>query len=287
MSVSKAFVLVSAVFVYCHASTANAAGFSDTAGRTQVDCHSSTANEIVLLTFGQSISANHGEAAHTPHGDVVNFNPNDGHCYAATDPLLGAAANFDSHVGSIWGYLCDDLLATRHWNRCIIAPIAQDSTKMHDWSPDGAMNHLIREAVDGLRINGLVPSAILYGQGEEDASVRANPAGYQANFNRMTDQIRSYSRAPILIAVETICYLQNFDLIDTEDSTRVDKWIGQEQIAQAQRAVVDPSRGIFAGPDLDFINGREGRWDGCHLSTYGLRAAAAQWKHYILKAVTE
>jgi hypothetical protein len=287
MYVGRVFPRVLTAFFCCFAFTANAAGFNDTAGRTQVDCHSSTANEIVLLTFGQSISANHGEAGNTPRGDVVNFNPNDGHCYAATDPLLGASANFDSHVGSIWGYLCDDLLATRHWNRCIIASIAQDSTKMHDWSPDGAMNHLLRETVEGLRINGLVPSAILYGQGEEDASVRADPVAYQENFNRMTDQLRSYSKAPILVAVETICYLQNFDLIDTEDSTRVAKWIGQEKIAQAQRSVVDPLRGVFAGPYLDFINGREGRWDGCHLSTYGLKAAAAQWKHYILKAVTE
>src|SRR5580704_4144554 len=163
MYVGRVFPRVLTAFFCCFAFTANAAGFNDTAGRTQVDCHSSTANEIVLLTFGQSISANHGEAGNTPRGDVVNYNPNDGHCYAATDPLLGASANFDSHVGSIWGYLCDDLLATRHWNRCIIASIAQDSTKMHDWSPDGAMNHLLREAVEGLRINGLAPSAILYG----------------------------------------------------------------------------------------------------------------------------
>src|SRR5262249_32652367 len=158
-------------------------------------------------------------------------------------------ANSDRHVGSIWGYLCDDLLATRHWNRCIIAPIAQGSTTMHDWSPEGGMSHLIRETVEALRINGLAPSAMLYGQGEADASVQANPVAYRENFNRMVEQTRTYSKAPILVAVETICYLQNFDLVDTEENTRVDKWIGQEKIAQAQRSVIDSSRGVFAGPD--------------------------------------
>jgi hypothetical protein len=265
--------------------TATAAGFNNTTGRVPVACHESV-RDIVLLTFGQSISANHGEAAYTPHGKVVNFNPNDGHCYVATDPLLGATNNADSHVGSIWGYLCDGLLKTGRWDRCIIAPIAQGSTEMADWAPGGAMNHLIREAVEGLRHNELAPSAMLYGQGESDAS-HADPASYQAKFSQMVVDIRSFSTAPILIAVETICYLHNFDLTGVDDATRVAMWIGQEKIAQAQRAVVDPSLGIFPGPYLDYINGREGRWDGCHLSTYGLKAAASQWMYYVLQAVPE
>jgi hypothetical protein len=275
---------LAAVFGAALHGTSNAAGFDDSTGRLPVACHSSTAQEIVLLTFGQSISASHGESGYTPHGNAINFNPNDGHCYVATDPLLGASIGSGSHVGSIWGYLCDGLLATRRWDRCIVAPIAQGSTTMEEWAPGGAVNHLVREAVEGLRANGLVPSLLLYGQGEADASVRADPVAYQAHFNAMVANIRSFSAAPILVAVETICY-DSPDLIDTDDSTRVAKWIGQEKIAQAQRAVVNPAKGILPGPYLDFISGREGRWDGCHLSTYGLKAAANQWKYYVLQAM--
>jgi hypothetical protein len=265
---------------------ADAAGFNDTTGRTRVACHVETAKEIVILTFGQSISANHGEAAYTPHGDVVNFNPNDKQCYTATDPLLGATANADSHVGSIWGYLCDSLLATKRWDRCIIAPVAQGGTSIRDWAPGGGdLVRLVRQAVEGLNANGLTPSAMLFGQGEADASINADAAAYQANFNAMAADIRSFSDAPILVAVETICYLMNWDLTEVDEDTRVHKWIGQERIEQAQRALVNPARGIFAGPDLDFINGKIGRWDGCHLSTYGLKVAAAQWKHYVLEVV--
>jgi hypothetical protein len=267
-------------------SAAKAAGFSDTTGRTRVACHVETAKEIVILTFGQSISANHGEAAYTPHGDVINFNPNDKQCYAATDPLLGATAFTDSHVGSIWGYLCDSLLATKRWDRCIVAPVAQGGTDINDWAPSGGdLVRLVRQAVEGLNANGLAPTAMLFGQGESDASINADPAAYEARFNAMVTDIRSYATAPILVAVETICYLQNWGLADTDEDIRVRKWIGQEKIEQAQRAVVNPARGIFAGPDLDFINGKIGRWDGCHLSTYGLKAAAAQWKHYLLEVV--
>jgi hypothetical protein len=126
---------------------------------------------------------------------------------------------------------------------------------------------------------------MLFGQGEADASIHADPAAYETRFNAMAADIRTFSAAPILVAVETLCYYRNWGLVDTDEETRVLKWIGQEKIEQAQRAVVDPARGIFAGPNLDFITGKIGRWDGCHLSTYGLKAAAAQWKHYLLEVL--
>jgi hypothetical protein len=279
-----AFALTALLGLVLHG-TSNAAGFADPTGRVPVACHSETAKEIVLLTFGQSISANLGEAAYKPRGNAINFNPNDSHCYVATDPLLGAEAGQGSHVGSIWGYLCDELLATKRWDRCIIAPIAQGDTRITDWAPGGGDNHLVRETVEGLRANGLLPSAILYGQGESDASVHADPAAYQAHFDEMAASIRSFATAPILVAVETICYLENQDLVNTDKDTRVAKWIGQEAIQRAQRAVVSRDHGIFSGPDLDFISGEVGRWDGCHLSTYGLKAAAAQWKYFLLQAL--
>ena|ERR1700692_1045072 len=112
--------------------TSRAAGLNDSTERVQVACHSEAAREIVLLTFGQSISSNSGEAAYKPHGNAINFNHNDGHCYVATDPLLGADIREDSHVGSIWGYLCDELLATGRWDSCIIASLRQSPKVRHE-----------------------------------------------------------------------------------------------------------------------------------------------------------
>jgi Carbohydrate esterase, sialic acid-specific acetylesterase len=211
---------------------AEAAGFNDTAGRARVICHAENTNDIVLLTFGQSISASHGEAGYTPRGNVVNFNPNDSLCYVAKDPMLGATAGSDGvHVGSIWGYLCDDLLATGYWNRCIIAPIAQGGTSMESWDPGGSNYPLIEQAVKGMRANELLPTLLLYGQGEVDASAKADPVAYQTHFNQMVDGVRSLSSAPILVAVETICYNGGAspDLEPVDKNTRVAKWIGQDK----------------------------------------------------------
>src|ERR1700734_272359 len=265
-------------------------GFNDTSSRTPVGCEPAGATDadIVLVTLGQSISANEGETGYTPVGNVVNFNINDGRCYAAADPLLGASAKPDGkHIGSIWGRLCDKLLATGRWTRCLVAPIAQGDTSMAQWAPGGAMNPLIERAITGLRKYRIDPTFLLYGQGESDASVHADPIAYRQSLNAMADGIHSYTKAPILIAVETICYGVGTgpDLQSIDDATRVAKWIGQEAIQQAQRSVIDLSRGILPGPNLDFINDQVGRWDGCHLSAYGLEVAAEQWKYYVLQAL--
>ncbi len=77
---------------------------------------------------------------------------------------------------------------------------------------------------------------------------------------------------PIFVAVETLCYdgEAGSNLVFTwMRKPRVLKWIGQEDIRQIQRAVVDRTRSIFPGPNLEFISGSQ-RWDACHLSRYGL-----------------
>jgi hypothetical protein len=287
-------VLLSLGFIFTLVPAAACAqtGFYDTSSRTPVACEPSgpTDADIVLVTFGQSISANEGETGYTPVGNVVNFNINDDRCYVAVDPLLGASSKTDGrHIGSIWGRLCDKLLATGRWTRCLVAPIAQGDTSMSEWAPGGNMSPLIERAVAGLRQHKIEPTLFLYGQGESDASVHADAAAYRKNFNEMADSIHLYTKAPILIAVETICYGVGTgpDLQSIDVATRVAKWVGQEAIQQAQRTVIDPSRGIFPGPNLDFINDQVGRWDGCHLSTYGLEVAAEQWKYYLLQALSQ
>ena len=268
-------LLVAAAVLGC-AAPARSDGFNDVSGRKRVACHVDNARELVLLTFGQSLSANHGEAPYAPRGDVVNFNMNDWLCYAATDPLLGATFGGDNHTGSVWGYLCDGLLETKRWDRCIVAPIAQGQTSMKDRAPGGGQYHLIRAPVARMRASDLVPTAMLYGQGEQDAGSNADPAAYQKNFNAMVASIRRYSRAPILIAVETTC---NMIAVDANVAAAIRA--AQQRIEQAQRGLVNPASGVFAGPDLDRI-GPDGRWDGCHLNVAGLKSAASAWQQSLL-----
>ncbi len=84
-------------------------GFADTEGRVEVDCGSfvgDSPDQAVLFVFGQSNSANHAKDRYVAGNEVVNFNPHDGRCYQAEDPLLGA----DGSGGSVWGRLGDDLV---------------------------------------------------------------------------------------------------------------------------------------------------------------------------------
>ena len=61
----------------------------------------------VFLIIGQSNGANHGETRHSCKEAVFNFNPFDGGCYRASDPLLGATGD----LGSPWCLLADALIA--------------------------------------------------------------------------------------------------------------------------------------------------------------------------------
>ena len=103
MNIPRTYRLIAFILfvLIAFAQPTTAAGYSDTSDRARVACHSENTS-IVLLTFGQSISANHGATNYTPHGDVVNFNTNDGQCYLAKDPLLGATSNPSGNSGSIW-----------------------------------------------------------------------------------------------------------------------------------------------------------------------------------------
>jgi hypothetical protein len=284
--------LGSAAMLLCCADSCRAAGFADLTDRVEVPCAQgankgdAARGDIVLLTFGQSISANHGESGYTPLGNVVNFNANNGRCYRAKDPLLGASSSPSGQVGSLWGRLCDILLITGFWQRCVIAPIAQGGARMIDWAPGGQWYPLIEQTVRGLQDAQLAPTLLLYGQGEADASVHADALAYQSNFRRMAIATRKLTWAPILVAVETLCYSGGAtpDLQPVEPKTRIAKWIGQESIQQAQRGIIDPALKILPGPNLDFINDQIGRWDGCHLSRFGLTAAAEMWAHYVLQA---
>ena len=254
-----------------------------TADRSPVPCLRERAHSLVLVPFGQSNAGSQGESAHKPAGDVINFNWADGRCYLAEDPLLGAAGARGR--GSIWTRLADKLQRNGLFERIVIAPIAVDGSHVAEWVPEGKLWPRLPAVVQGLRANGLEPDMFLWVQGEADASVTADPDAYKRDFLAMAAGIREIvgSRAPIFIAVATLCYGQDTGpvLEHVEPETRAAKWMGQEAIQQAQRQLVDPARGLYPGPDLDFI-GTPARWDGCHLSTYGLDVAADLWKQRLL-----
>jgi hypothetical protein len=235
--------------------------FRDISGRVRAECElfGPTPRLAVILTFGQSNIANECDprGCYTPGPGVYNFNLFDSRCYVAKDPLLGATGdhgNFATRLG--------DLLVRRDvYDRVLLVPIAYGGTYMAEWTANGRMFPRLTQTLIRLRRGGISVTHALWQQGEaEGALPNADGSAWVGYFKEMVATLRQYAvSAPIFVAQCTVCCSAP-----------------NERIRVAQRAVVAPSAGVFAGPDVDII-GRDERWDGCHFSTVGLEKAAELW----------
>ena len=241
--------------------------FRDTSDRERIASGLFNANPrlAVMLALGASNIANEGDpnGKFIPDGGVYNFNFFDGYCYVAKDPLLGATrdrSNLLTRLGNL-------LVRRGFYDRVLLVPIAYGGTFAAEWAPQGRMHPRLQRALMMLARCRITPTHVLWQEGEaEAAESEVDPKTWIAHFNAVADTIRAASRdTTIYVAQCTICRNAPNPLVRA-----------------AQRIVVDPSRRIFAGPDLDVI-GIEDRWDKCHFSTTGLDRAAELW----LTAITE
>jgi hypothetical protein len=235
--------------------------YRKTAGRRVVDnlMFLPRPDIAVVLGVGQSNIANECDpnGRYEARGEVYNFNFFDGKCYAAKDPLLGASVDGSNPLTR----LGDVLLEHSNYRCVLLVPIAHGGTYAKDWAPDGLMFPRLQWALERLKECRIKITHILWQQGEAEARHHEpETKEWARTFMAVTGAIRAAGvDAPIYVAQCTVC---------CNDPN--------ERIRQAQRDVVDPAAGIFAGPDIDTI-GRDGRYDGCHLSADGLGRAAALW----------
>lgn len=244
-----------------------ACGFQDTTGRVEVDCADyQGVHSAVLLTFGQSNSANAGRDRYIPVGDVANFNFHDGKCYRAEDPLLGP----DGDGGSVWGVLADKLIAQGHYERVLLAPFGIGGSSLAQWQPDGFLHPILQKATDAIRNEGIKPTHVLWHQGETDATEQTSEEAYSAMFEVLLSSLRSYEiTAPVYPAIATHC-----GLALTESNE--DQASGQESVRAAQMRLPHLD-GVIAGPDTDQVQGELYRHDNCHFSAKGMQSHANLW----------
>lgn len=231
-------------------------GPTDGVGRQLVGCGASIAGKraAILLILGQSNAANTLNSFSDPGAGVINFSLYDGKCYQAKDPLLGAS----NAGGNFATLLAAQLIARGHYEAVILAPIAVGSTLIQQWAPTGEHNRRITIAIERMRGAGLEPTHVLWHQGEGNRL--DPPESYRAAFLGVLSTIRRDGvEAPVFVAQATVCR-----------SPR------GEGIRAAQRNLVDPAKGIFAGPDTDQI-GETFRYDGCHFDGEGGKRAADLW----------
>jgi hypothetical protein len=210
---------------------------------------------MVALLFGQSNAANEGESPKVATERVLNeFN---GRLFHAEDPLLGSTGQ----GGSVWTRLGDEIIERKLYDEVIFFPMAVSASRIARWSPGGDIHPKLIQRIREAKPMGLTFTHLLWHQGESDALSKTSKIAYQKSFHAMLDSIRREGvTAPIYVSVATRC--------NKERPNRT--------IQEAQTELVNPSEGIYAGPNTDIL-GLEYRYDGCHFTDEGLQEAALLW----------
>lgn len=245
----------------CSENDPTSCGFSDTQFKQEVSCRpftNSTDRQAVIFAFGQSNSANWGEAPYMPlNKNIVNFNPYNGKCYKAEDPLLGA----DGNKGSVWLPMADQLIQDGLYDRVLIASFGIGGTEIARWAPDGDLHVRIKHTAKQLLERNLKPTHVLWHQGEADAVFHTSKQDYVSQFSKMALSLREYGiDAPIFPAVATHCGEFN-----------------SPEISEAQYLLADRSNHIYPGANTDKLVDEVYRYDNCHFSVKGLKVHAQLW----------
>jgi hypothetical protein len=224
--------------------------------RFQVDCRGVAASDpFVIAAFGQSNSANYGEQRYVPVGPV--YDVMDGRCFLAHDPLLAS----DGVGGSVWTRLADRLIARGSAPAVVLVSFGASGSEIARWAPGGDLHGRISKRLAPLIALGLAPHVVIFHQGESDAKLGTSAVDYGERLDAVIASVRRLGvEAPFLVAVASYCYGRS-----------------SQEVVAAQRAAVDPARGIHAGANTDRLLGATLRFDDCHFSTAGLDQAADLW----------
>jgi hypothetical protein len=230
----------------------------------EVNClNFKNSDTAIILTFGQSNAANHGETKFKPEKGVYNFYFNNGRCYVAEDPLLGASGKF----GSVWTRLGDLLIKNNVYKQVLLVPIAQGGAPVEGWVPHNGANLYPRIEIAFNRLTklGLTLTHLLWHQGESDKD--STGIKYEKSFLKMYRAIRNLGvTAPLYIALATYC-----DGYDNDD------------VRNAQERLSKTNLLIRTGANTDSLKDDKYRLDKCHFSKLGLTRHAQLWYEAMTK----
>jgi len=220
---------------------------------------------MVALVFGQSNSANCGETPGTAKQNVYSFY--NGRFYKAKDPLLGA----QGIGGSVWTRLGDKLIEHGLYDNIIFVPIGVDGSRISGWTASGKYHNSgkyykrFTKALRLLKKDNLEITHLMWHQGETDTLLKTSKDAYVEMFNNMLEGIRG-------AGVDAPMFVARASFMRGETSA---------DIRDAQIALVDESRKVYAGPDTDTL-GFAYRIDGVHMTNEGLMKHAELWLETLL-----
>lgn len=247
--------------------------------RETVSCRyvKSLGREMILYTFGQSNAANSvvGDR-YKSVGPVFAFDWKTGNCYRAQDPLPGT----DGDGGSPWVRLGDQIIKAGMADTVVIIAAAVSSSYIKQWAPGGDLDPHLRSSLTSALKAGFTPNYLLWHQGEaEGNNTQMRSKEYIDLFHKMLHGIRSIGvKAPVFVAKATLCDTWRFQ------NPPLPHFPNRDEIRSAQAALVDRSRGIFAGPDTDTI-GVDQRYADCHFTPAGNIRHAALWFEAIKRTI--
>ena len=229
--------------------------------KIQVNCANAIKPTVIIL-IGQSNIANYNNAPYDPLSNkILNFNIDDGKCYLASDPILGASGS----GGSFATRMSEKLVKQKIADTVILVPISMGQSRVKDWATGGKYNRRIEVVLKKLSDSGLKPDFILWQQGESEIAYQ-DPNGelYARMLSQVIHTFRRYSiSAPFIIGLSTRCNQ------DIEISNSVRKGL----ILSANKSL---HSNVFLGPDLDNL-GSSLRYDNCHMNEEGANEQAALW----------
>jgi hypothetical protein len=232
--------------------------------RKPVSLESVGRDATVFLVIGQSNVGNHGSTRFTSKQRVFNFNPFDGECYDAADPLLGATGD----DGSPLCVLGDLLIESGFAQSIIFCPVAVGGATVASWAPKGAYHQRLIYGLGALKARGLLPTHVLWHQGEGDALYGTTARAYEDTFRNLVGSLRSHSvTGPIFVAGAS------YFAVPEGFSEQ------QKEIRRAQENVLSEQNSVLRGPDTDLI---PERYDGCHFSGDGLLKHARAWHDVLI-----
>lgn len=244
--------------------TSTALGNRDTNAKTLSSQSLNIAiRNCILLIAGQSNVSNSFPTQYTPAhtGSVDNLNLYDGAIYAAADPLLGCSGptpNFAGGSGNFAGRLADKLITANKFDRVILVPIGVDGTSVADWQTTYCTR--ILAALARLAYRGMTPTAILWGQGENDHGT--SQAAYTASLTALISMTRTAGYAGPWFIAEQTCLS---GAVDTN-------------VQAAQLAIVNNAANIWAGPNADSLGSGDRQVDDIHFNDTGSDLYAGLWQ---------
>ena len=218
---------------------------SHSGGRTELSCGQFAPNDEtgVILTFGQSNSANHEEKKTIAGMHVGNFNPADGKCYRAKDPMLGATGN----EGSLWPVMGQDLIASGRFKNVLIVPVGVGSSEIESWRPATRVFFpRVERALQMLSAAKLHVTDVIFQQGEFDAGVETPGDVYLSAVKEIISRLRTDGvNAPIIMAIATGCGDKQYPIMKLVRS-KISRF----------------AEGVYLGPDFGEV---PNRYNECHL----------------------